>query len=324
MDPVDFAIYRYLSPGGEARFWAGRRVLDPTIPIREIAERVGISENGVRARLRGLTERGYVGATAVTPNPSLFGVRVVVAELPVKDAGDVERILRDIALVDGAVFARDVLDEEERKIRVHFISDSDAATSRRTALLRRLSPTGLVRAPEPYWIPPCDRDLSSLDWRVLRAVWNRPDGSMAQIASAVGISLKTTARRLRELRDSRACWWTPGAGVEEFPLALVRISTDREETREAVLGQVAKDAPSWMPVANDGAGTDPAAAPTEVVGLIPADLPTALERTVRKLAVIPGVRRVRRTYALGSMIYPSWYGERIDERAGPPSGRPRR
>ncbi len=324
MDPLDFAIYRYLSPNGEARFWAGRRIVDPTIPVREIAERVGVSENGVRARLRHLTERGFVGRTAVTPNPSLFGVRVAVLQLPVKEAGDVERMLRDIALVDGVVFARDVMDEEDRKIRVHFVSDSEATTARRAALLRRLSPAGLNRAPEDYWIPSCERELSPLDWRVLRAVWQTPDASMAQVASSVGVSLKTTARRLQELRASRACWWTPGPGVEEFPLALVRLLLEREEQREGVLGQIAKAANPWMPVAPDGDGTDPATRPPTLSLLVPADAPAVLERAVQKFAVIPGVRRVHRTYALGSMIYPTWYGERLKERAAGRTPRSRR
>lgn len=319
MDPLDFAIYRYLSPGGEARFWAGRRIVDPTVPAREIAERVGVSENGVRARLRSLSERGFVGAKSVTPNPSLFGVRVFVAEIPVKDPREVDRILRDLALVEGAIFARDVLDDEERKIRVHVVSDSDSATARRTALLRRLSPTGEVRPPQPYWIPPCDRELSPLDWRVLHSVWSTPDASLAEIAATVGISLKTTARRCRQLIESRACWWTPGPEVEEFPLALVWIYANGPADREAISGELLHEALAWMPVAIDGLGIEPGTSPTVIAGLVPADAPTVLERLLRKLAAWPGVTRVRRTFALGSMAYPSWFGDRIADRVRPGS-----
>lgn len=319
MDPLDFAIYRYLSPGGEARFWAGRRVIDPTIPAREIAERVGISENGVRARLRGLTERGFLGAKAVTPNPSLFGAQVFVVELPVKEAGEVDRVLRDLALVEGVIFARDVMDEEERKIRVHLVSDSDATTARRAALLRRLSPTAPLRPPEMYWIPPCDHELSPLDWRVLHAVWLHPDASIAEVGKSVGISLKTTARRYHQLIDSRACWWTPGPASEEFPLALITLSLDGPADRQTVAGQVAREAPTWMPVASDGFGVPPGSPSMPIAGLVPADAPAVLERTVRKFAAIPGVTRVRRTFALGSMSYPSWFADRLADRVRPPS-----
>ena len=315
MDPIDFATYRFLSRNGEARFWAGRRMIDPAIPAREIAERVGISENGVRARLRRLSEQGFLRGKAVTPNPSLFGVQVFVAELPLRGVDEVERIYHDLALVEGVVFVRDTMDESDRVLRVHFVSDGEATTVRRAALLRRLAPAGELRPPQPYLIPPCERELSPLDWRLLEALCRRPEATSAEIAEAVGVSLKTSARRTHELSESNACWWTHGADAEEFPLALVRIDV-RDATH---LGPVARGAlrvaDQWMPVAPDGLGLEPEAAATVVAGLVPADAPTILERTVRSLTGIPGVARVHRTFALGSKTYPGWFTERIRERA---------
>jgi len=315
MDLLDFAIYRALSPDGEARFWAGRRTIDPTIPARAIAERVGISENGVRARLRGLAEQGFLRGKQLTPNPSLFGVRVFVMELPVKEAGEVEKIYRDLALVDGVVFARDTLDEGDREVRVHFVSESDATTTRRAALLRRLSPSGRVVVPQPYWIPACDRALTPLDWKVLQAVFQRPDASVSEIAHHVRISLKTAARRLHQLTESRACWWTHGPDLEEFPLALVRVEVRDPAQREFVAGKILEGAPAWMPVASDGLGLEPERLTTVIAGLVPADAPTMLERLVQKFVAIPGVANVRRTFALGSRTYPAWFTDRIAGRA---------
>lgn len=313
MDPLDFAIYRYLSPGGEARFWAGRRLIDPMIPAREIAERVGVSENGVRARMRGLADRGYLRGTAVTPNPSLFGVEMFVQEVPIDTAAEADRVLRDLSLVDGVVFARDTLDEGQRGVRVHFVSESAAATARRTALIARLSASGGLAFPEPYWIPPCTRELSSLDWRLLAALYRAPDAKVAEVARTVGISLKTTARRWHELVASRACWWTHAADAEEFPLALIQLDLQEEAGRTSLLGTLHDVAPAWMPVASDGLGTQPGSAPPTIAGLVPADAPAALERLVQKLAGLPGVLSVRRTFALGSRSYPTWFSDRIAE-----------
>lgn len=314
MDPLDFAIYRYLSPGGEARFWAGRRVIDPMIPARAIAERVGISENGVRARLRGLAKQGFLRGTTAMPNPSLFGVRVYVAELPVKEAADVDQVFRDLGLVDGVVFARDTLDEGDRQIRVHFVSESDSTTARRAALVRRLSPTNQLRGPQPYWIPPCERELTPLDWRVLDAVCRAPDATIAETARTVKISLKTTARRLHQLVEARACWWTHAPESEEFPLSLVRIEVQDSTRRGPVEEWVRKEATAWMPVARDGLGYEPGTT-TQIAGLVPADAPTVLERWVKKCIGVPGVVRVRRTFALGSMTYPGWFSDRLKDRA---------
>jgi DNA-binding Lrp family transcriptional regulator len=319
MDLIDFAIYRSLSPGGEARFWAGRRVIDPSRPARAIAEEAGISENAVRARLRGMTQRGYLRGRAVTPNPFLFGARVFVAELPVKEAGEVERIYRDLALVDGVVFARDTLDEGDREVRVHFAAESDSVASRRGALLRRLSPTGQLRSPQPYWIPPSEHEPTPLDWRILQALCQHPDSSPTDIARTVKVSLKTSARRVRQLVDSRACWWTHGPDAEEFPLALVRVELRAPKDREEVAGAIAAEATPWMPVASDGLGLDPATPSNAIVGLVPADSPVLAERLVQKLAKLPGVGAVRRTFALGSKAYPSWFADRIAEHVARPA-----
>jgi DNA-binding Lrp family transcriptional regulator len=314
MDALDFAIYRFLSRGGEARFWAGRRVIDPTITPREIAERVGISESGVRARLLHLADRGFLKDKAVIPNPSLFGRRIYVADLLVKQSGEVDRILRDLTLVEGVVFTRDVMDEDERKIQVHFVSESDSTASRQAALLGRLSSVSRPLLPQTYYTPPCDRELSPLDWRVLQAVWRHPEATFGEIAEAVGISLKTAARSYHQMVDSRACWWTHGPNSEEFPLALVRADLRNPKYQDSIAGWIVKEAPAWMPVASDGFGLEPGLAATVVVGLVPADAPTILERFLRKFASVEGVVSIRRTFPLGSATYPAWFADRIADR----------
>ncbi len=313
MDGLDFAIYRFLSPGGEARFWAGRRVIDPLVSPREIAERVGISESGVRARLLHLTERGFLRDRAVLPNPALFGQHVFVADLLVRQPGEVDRILRDLALVDGVIFTRDILDEDQRKIGVHFVADSAATAARSAALLGRLVAAPRPPTPQPYYLPACDRELSPLDWKVLECVRRRPEATFGEIAEDVGISLKTAARCYHQLADARACWWTHGPSSEEFPLAYVSAEIENSRDREAVVRWISSEAPAWMPVAPDGFGLRPEDTATIVAGLVPADAPTILERFLRRFAGAERVVRVRRTFPLGSASYPTWFTERIAE-----------
>ena len=318
MDSLDFAIYRFLSPGGEARFWAGRRIIDPMVTPREISERVGISESGVRSRLHHLAERGFLRDKAVIPNPSLFGMRGFVADLLVHQPGEADRLLRDIGLVEGVVFTRDLMDEDERKIQVHFFSESESTASRQAALLGRLSPSAKAVTAQPYYIPPCSRELSPLGWRVLSRVFHRPDTTIAELAKEVGVTLKTAARSYHQLVDSHACWWTHGPDSEEFPLALVCVDLRGPDDREAVAGWVQEEIRNWIPVGSDGFGLEPDRATLVVAGLVPADAPTVLERYLRKLAGREGVARIRRTFPLGSAAYPAWFEERIDERARAP------
>lgn len=314
MDPLDFAIYRFLSRGGEARFWAGRRIVDPRITPREIAEQVGASESGVRARLRHLGERGFLRGRRVTPNPSLFGEEVFVAGVPVRQPREAARILKDLALVEGAVFARDLIDEDERRIQVYLAAESERVAQRRVQLVARLSASGKVTPLRSYFIPRHAGELSSLDWKVLEGVWRRPDTTIAELAEAVGIGLKSAARSYRSLLDRHACWWTHGPEAEEFPLAFVRADLHRPTDLEGVAAWVAGTGQSWMPVARDGFGTAPDEVPRVLAGLVPADAPTVLERFLHRLAEVDGVEEVHRTFPLGSASFPAWASEKIQGR----------
>ena len=311
MEPLDFAVYRFLSQEGVARFWAGRRVLDPRITPREIAGRVGLSESGVRTRLHHLAERGFLRDRAVVPHPALFGRKVFVADLVVHQPGEVDRILRDLGLVEGVMFTRDVMDETERTVQVYFGCEDEARAPRIAALIGRLATASGPVVPRLYYLPPCALEMSRVDWRVLNGVLREPDASFAELGKAVGISLKTAARSYHRLVEGRACWWTHGPQSEEFPLALVRVDLDDPKDRESVAGWIGFDGHPWMPVANDGLGLEPEDAEGVVAGLVPDDLPTALERFLRNLAGVAGVARIRRTFALGSASYTAWFADRL-------------
>jgi len=323
MDPLDFTVYRFLSPGGQARFWAGRRVIDPRITPREIGEAAGISERGVRTRLEHLAKQGYLNDRAVIPNPGLFGRRVFVADLPVRRSGEVDGLFRDLSVVEGVVFARDVLDEEERKIQVYFVSESEAPAARLATLVGRLSPAGRPVEPRPYLVPVCSRSLSVMDWKILSELWRHPDATFLEISENTGVSLKTAARIYHQLIDSHACWWTHGPYSEEFPLALVRIVAATSPYVESIRGWLVDDGQPWMPVAPDGYGAEPSGGPSELIGLTAADAPAVLERFLRRVAALEGVDQVHRTFALGSAIYTSWFADRLATSESRPNPRGR-
>ena len=311
MDAIDYAIYRYLSPDGLIRFWGARRLVDPRVSAREIADRVGLSEPGVRARMKGLEERGYLRGRETGVNPSLFGVSLVVSEIPLHEPQEAEDLFRELALVDGVTFARDILDEKDRSVRVFYVSDNPAATARRTSLLRELAPSSELRGPAPYWIPSCDRAMTRLDWRMLEAFRRHPEATQRDLAEEVGVSLKTTASRLHQLFESRAMWSALSSSSEELPLAMLSIAVRGGVDPVVVAREVASLHPSWMPVATDGAGVPPSEAPRGFAGLVPAESPAALEQALRRTLGIEGVAGIRRTFALGSATFPEWFDERL-------------
>jgi len=311
VDATDYAIYRYLSPDGLVRFWGARRVVDPLVSAREIADRVGLSEAGVRVRLKALEQRGYLKGRETGVNPSLFGVSLLVLEIPAREPNEAERMLHELSLVDGVTFARDILDEQDRAIRVFYVSDTPAGTARRTALLRKLAPSPHVRGPYPYWLPECAHELTRLDWKLLAAFRTQPDATLSELATAVGVSLKTGATRFHRLLESKAGWSTISSSSEEVPLAWFSLSLKEGVDPTGVAQAVAKAHPGWMPVAPDGSGAPPSESSREVAGLLPAEAPAALEQALRRTLSIDGVARVRRTFALGSATFPQWMDDRI-------------
>ena len=314
VDAVDFAIYRYLSPDGAARFWGSRRVYDPRIGAREIAARIGLSETGVRARLRSLRERGYRRDSVVWPNPGLFDVSLHVAEIPVSEVGASRTLLRDLSLADGVTFARDVLDEEDRKLQVYFVGEGPSEIQRRAALIRRLAGARDVRGPHPYFVPEPSARLSSLDWKIVAGLRAAPEESLQQLGRRLGLSLKTTSRRYRTLIDSRAVWWSQGPTSAELPLALLTVGVDAEVDAEQVAVRVAEETDAWMPVAADGRGISPSSRAVDFAGLLLADSPAGVESIGQSLLDRAGVTTVRRTFALGSAIYPGWFDAQIARR----------
>lgn len=321
MDALDYAIYQHLSPDGLARFWASRRLTDPRVTAREIAGKVGLSEAGVRSRLRRLRENGLLQGSEVGLNPSLFGATTMMLEVPVRSPQESDRVFHDLPLVDGVLFARDILDEEDRKVQVYYVSDTLPATARRTSLLRRLAPGGTARGPTPYWIPTCLRVPTPLDWRLLAAFRRDPDATVARFASSAGLSLKTTSRRFDLLVDARACWWSPNRDSQEWPLALLYLSLRPDAEVSSVAAEVARSVGRWISVAPDGLGIDPGVQGPPLAGLVPADRPAALEIILRRILDVDGILAVRRTFGLRSATYPQWADGQLSVKVPPSAAR---
>jgi DNA-binding Lrp family transcriptional regulator len=314
VDARDFAVLRWLSIDGVARFWGSRRVLDPRVTARQIARKVGLSETSVRTRLKSLEGRGLIRGHELWPNPSLFGAKVLMAEVRVRTTRDVARLFEEFALVDGVLLARDFLDLEMRRLQVYYVADTPADTQRRTALLRRLAQPESMTGPVPVFTPPGPTDLGPLDWSVLAAMGRHPDYGVARIADEVGVSLKTAARRFHRLLDDRACWYVPGPDTEDGPWAFVQVRCTDRAARDAVAERLPRMFESWMPLAPES-GTRPDADPErEFSGLLLMESLAQLERGIRTLEAVPGVESAYRGFALGTRTYPSWFRRQIEGR----------
>ncbi len=313
MDALDFGILRGLSPGGRARYWGGRRVVDPRISARALAQAVGVGEARVEARLRDLERRGFLRGTEFWPNPSLFGAAIAVSDIPVRETREVVRLFDSLRRVDGVTFARDVLDEQERKVQVFYAAEAREPTAARTEHLRALAPSGALEGPRRYWIPACEGEPSPDGWRLLRAFRTTPDASLAEVADALHLTVRAAARECRRLIEARAAWWTPDDATEEIPSAWLTVALVPGVDPTAVARWVARNTERWMPVATDGLGVPPSSPRRSVSGVVLVDPPSSLEGTVHGLLDVPGVEGVRRRFVLGSVSFRAWIDARLEE-----------
>ncbi len=313
---------RWLAPDGMARFWGSRRVIDPRVSAREIAQHVGLSETSVRMRLHRLEQRGLLTGREVWPNPSLFGVREVRAEVVVRGTRDTARLLEELALVDGVVYARDLLDPQARLLSIYYVSDNPTDTARRTALIRRLAPSGSLTGPVPVPTPPGPRTLAPLDWALLAEMCRHPEHGVGRLAAGLGASLKTVARRYHGLLDSKACWYTPGPETLDGPWSYVRVTCDSAAARPEVEQEFGRLFPSWIPLSPDSMARHPSSGAEQFSGLLLMESLGELERDLRRVEAMRGVASVYQAFSLGTRTYPHWFYQRIVEEAQLANGEP--
>ncbi len=310
-DRTDLAIYRALFRGQEARFWAGRSIVDPRVTATEIGRRIGMSRTAVQSRLRGWRATGAHSGFEVWPNLRLFGVSLSTVDIPANSPGRVDQLLDDLALVEGVLSARELLDEDGRKVRVYLVNDGGVALGRRRRLLRRIS--GLLTEPEvePYWVPEPSRRLSPLDWRVLSFYRAYPDATLTETSGSLGISTKTLSVRRDRMIDDNAMWWVLEVQTARFPVVFFSAVLDPAAHAPDVHHLLGSLVPGWIPCASDGFGAPPAAADRRLAGLSMVTSPGAVDDVARQIAGLREVASVRWRIPRAFRSYPEWLNARL-------------
>jgi len=311
LDATDFAILRYMFPNGEGRFWGSHSIVDPRITPREIGERVGLSEVAVRGRIGKLRAGGLLLGSSVWPNPRLFGATQRVVDLTARDTEHAERMLRSLEQIRGVLSARVMIDEDARRLRVSFVSDTPERTSRRTRELLRLSdlPTSGPVATE--WIPTCNWPMRPIDWRILVELRRSPGLSLSDHARHLGLTLKTVSQRFHGLLDHHAIFWALHVDNAQLPVAACIVDLEHPSVRETVRREVESRIVDWLPAAPGGLGEPPHPPAPWIAGMFWLPAAGASETLTRTLLRIPGVRSVRRRFPSLAISNPTWFDEQL-------------
>jgi DNA-binding Lrp family transcriptional regulator len=192
-----FALWGYQAAGFEA------------LSTSTIAEQVDRSPETVRRRLRDMEQDGVIRGYQVSPSFRHLGLAGEALQLELDD----EPPLEDLELVDGVAAASDFVGppllvllgyrgSTERDRRVHHVTETLGAEDPTTiARLER-------RAPE--------RELTDLDWRIVRALRGDAKRGPGEVADEVGVTARTVRRRRQRMVDDGALHVAPVVAVEEI------------------------------------------------------------------------------------------------------------
>lgn len=202
MDDLDAAIFRELHRD-RTFLWGG---IDPRMGATELADRLDVDRSTIWSRLKGWEEDGFMLGQEVVPHPGLFGAGIAGGGIRVDDPRDKEEVFESLALVDGVI---SWLDQVGPWVLLALALESARSLDRCTRLIGELAGVAEVAPCIPFTPPESQLEPTARDWRIVAALRERPQRSLADVAEEVGISRRTLTRRYGELLEAQAVWSFP-------------------------------------------------------------------------------------------------------------------
>lgn len=188
MDALDVRIIRAMGIRPYEKRPKDPNALKPS----RIAERVEVTPATVKARLKGMEEAGVIRGYKTIPNLRLLGLsgEAWFFRFPEDEAKDAR--IPTLTSLDGLLELHDFLG---RGLCVDFAS-RDAAD--RDAKIAEIAKALGDDKPRKFYnrdLPPVRRDLTPLDWRILRSLRWDAKKSLDAVADVLGVTGRTVRRR---------------------------------------------------------------------------------------------------------------------------------
>lgn len=302
MDALDIGIIRTMGIRPFARWPREGSSIRPA----KIAKELGTSEQTIRDRINRMESDGVIQGYHLLPNLRHIDLAVETVHWELDEAPD-DGTLDRLQAVDGIVAALRFYgphvcfdightgsDQRRRRVQVveHLLGDShDVLWSHDLAF------------------PEVDRDLSTLDWRIIAARRTDALRSATDVADEVGVTPKTVRNRYEMMLDE--------GGIAEY------VSVDFAAMRDAVpfilYVWFSADGPdptaALLDLTEDirldhfrATGPEPGLIVTQLVGSNPANV----ERIVEKVESIDGVARADPQLPTGGFWNEEWIDELVD------------
>ncbi len=296
-------------------FVSGARGPDALKPSR-IARDLDVSVKTAKARVLRLEEEGVLAGYQIYPNLRHLGVqwRSFFYRVPAERKEGLNPALR---AVEGLVHIFDFFGPD---LCVDLYFRDQPELERRLRLVSEL--VGAPRAFEWYnnRMPPVTRNLSPLDWRIVKALRMRARTPLKNLSGEIGVTDRTIRRRLGRMVSD--------GGIDVVPLIdptrmkdtvpaafLFRLDEDRAQAAIREIEHVFDSAylSAWVP---------PSPEMGHFITLLVARRMADLDEMRRRAGELPGVESVKAFIPVDVWHDEDWIDEAIDRRMaelGPPS-----
>lgn len=187
MDALDLKIVRTMG----IRPYGGRPQDPEVFKPSYIAKHVGIEPETVKARLARMEEAGFIRFYQLFPNFNHLGINASAHLFKVADDDKKVRAIQKAELIDGLVEIHNFIGSE-MCVDVSYRTSRDLGKKLR--LLREFTGDMTPLCFYERHMPQVGRELTPLDWRILKAFRYKAKHPIAEIADEVGVSARTVRR----------------------------------------------------------------------------------------------------------------------------------
>lgn len=234
MDSLDIRILRAMGPLAYGLCEGGIDAVRPT----RIARVLGVTPETVRDRIARLEEAGVIAGYDVVPNLRHLGLEATAYILRPPDGSRREHIRKTIDHVEGLLEVTYFLTPE-------FCVDLAFQThGQRDRRVRALAEAAADPTPVPFmgWaMPPVERQLTPLDWRIIKALRGEAKRSLVEVAGELGVGYRTVKRHYDRMAEERSLFVKPKLdpaaepGLVPFGLLVFFAADAPKDTSQSVL-----------------------------------------------------------------------------------------
>jgi DNA-binding Lrp family transcriptional regulator/copper chaperone CopZ len=300
LDDLDFGILRELGGSNLSR-WNVRE------SYSDIARKLGVDEETVRARVKKASERGLIPAWRIMVNPLLIDCREAHLEIEVRDEERKAEAVSKIKGLDGVYGIVDFLGKEIAVLTYYEDNDSLAREVKQMESICGSQRLALLEKPS---LRP-SLQMRRLDWRIIGAMREDAWRDLDDVAKLLGVSLRTVQRRLSAMRDGKAIYLLRPPNAEAVAGLMCQFLVFADPGKKRAADYVIHS------TFNRIGSSDTSPEQFSTFGISCQNYSEA-DRVTEKLKAIDGVKSVRMRVVKEIIVVQDWVRNEIEKRVSAP------